>query len=586
MKMISRIAGAGLGLMVLGSQVFAQSLADAKKAIDAEQYQKAKSMLRNLTTTQADKDENYFYLGWVYLKQDYADSAKTIFNKGLAVNPKSALNMVGLGAVAHVEKDNATATNEFNQAIAATPKKDSKPYLYIGLSYLLPVEGSSIGVNGSKIAAADADAAIAVLQKGAAVDKKDAEILVAMGDAYRSQLKSTDAYTQYSNALAIDPKLAAANVAIGVLWRYAENLDASEDEFKKALAIDPNYGPAYREWAETNLREAPKDPTQYDAKVKQAAENYKKYISLTDYSVESQMRYADFVYRTKDYTTLQKVATDLSASAKSNLRVYRYIATAAYGNKDYPTAETAMTKWINEAGAKRVLPSDYLLLGKTQIEEKKDSLGVQTLRKALTLDTTQVDLYGEIAGALYKQKKFADAASAFYTYGQKSRSAQLNDHYKEGYSWFEAYKQQYIAAQNNKTAPKPDSTFLLRADSAFTYVERKVAKPIAAVVKMHAEVKDFEDGDRNDPKAFKGLAKPLYEQYIQLTTASGTVADNLKPDVATAYAYLGNYAEYKDNDHAKALDYFNKAKDLDPTNAQVVYYFQTKGKAAGGAKSK
>jgi len=586
MKMISRIAGAGLGLMVLGSQVFAQSLADAKKAIDAEQYQKAKSMLKNLTTTQADKDENYFYLGWVYLKQDYSDSAKTFFTKGLSVNPKSALNMIGLGAVAHVDKDNATATSQFNQAIALAQKKDSKPFMYVGLSYLLPVSGASVGVTGSKIAPADADAAIAVLQKGIAANPKDAEILVALGDAYRSQLKSTDAYTQYSNALAIDPKLAAANVAIGVLWRYAENLDESENEFKKALAIDANYGPAYREWAETNLRQAPKDPTTYQAKVTQAAENYKKYITLTDQSTETQLRYADFVFRTKDFTTLQKIATDLSTSNKSNLRVYRYLGYAAFENKDYPAADAALTKWINEADKKRLIPADYLYLGRTQLAEKKDSLGVQTLRTALTVDTTQVDVYGEIAGALFQQKKYVDAAKAYNIYGQKSRSVQLQDHYKEAYSWLQAYKQQYIAAQNVKNGPKPDSTFLIKADSAFSYVEHKTAKPVGAVVSLHAQVKDFEDGDRNDPKAFKGLAKPLYEQYVQIATASGTVADKDKETVAVAYAYLGNYAEYKDNDHAKALDYFNKAKDLDPTNPQVVYYFQTKGKAAGGAKSK
>src|SRR6201747_2101983 len=105
MRTISKIASGVLGLVLVGSSVFAQSLADAKKAIDDEQYRKAKSMLKNLTTTQADKDENYFYLGWVYLKQDYADSAKAIFNKGLAVNSKSPLNMVGIGAVAHIEKD-------------------------------------------------------------------------------------------------------------------------------------------------------------------------------------------------------------------------------------------------------------------------------------------------------------------------------------------------------------------------------------------------------------------------------------------------------------------------------------------------
>src|ERR1700743_1897896 len=124
MKMISKIAAASVGLLLMGSSVFAQSLADAKKAIDAEQYQKAKSMLKNLTVTQADKDENFFYLGWVYLKQDYLDSAKAPFNKGLAVNAKSALNLAGLGAVAHEEKDNATATTDFNQALDLAGKKN------------------------------------------------------------------------------------------------------------------------------------------------------------------------------------------------------------------------------------------------------------------------------------------------------------------------------------------------------------------------------------------------------------------------------------------------------------------------------
>src|ERR1700761_5252363 len=212
MKMISKIAGAGLGLVFLSSSVFAQSLADAKKAIDAEQYQKAKSMLKNLTTTQADKDENFFYLGWVYLKQDYVDSAKAAFNKGLAVNPKSALNFAGLGAAAHIEKDNSAAANNFNQAVA-NAGKNSAPYMYAGLGYLLPVSGSATGPNGSKIAPADADAAIAILNKGKAVNPKDAELLVALGDAYRSQLKSNDAYSAYSSALAINPKLPSANVS-------------------------------------------------------------------------------------------------------------------------------------------------------------------------------------------------------------------------------------------------------------------------------------------------------------------------------------------------------------------------------------
>ncbi|HVV55609.1 MAG TPA: hypothetical protein VHC47_09805, partial [Mucilaginibacter sp.] len=105
MKIIKKVAAAGLGFVLLSSAAFAQSLDDAKKAIDAEQFQKAKSMLKNLTVTQPSKDENYFYLGWVYIKQEDPDSAKMFFQKGLNVNQQSALNLVGLGIVARLDKD-------------------------------------------------------------------------------------------------------------------------------------------------------------------------------------------------------------------------------------------------------------------------------------------------------------------------------------------------------------------------------------------------------------------------------------------------------------------------------------------------
>jgi tetratricopeptide (TPR) repeat protein len=574
MKMINKMTVAGLGLMLAASSVFAQSLADAKKAIDDEQYQKAKSMLKNLTVTQADKDENFFYLGWVYIKQDYLDSAQTTFNKGLAVNPKSALNFVGLGAVAHMQKDNATATTNFNQAITLAGKS-TKPYLYVGQAYLLPLTGKAVGAKGPTILPADAEAAIAVLNKGKAANpkEKDAQVSLALGDAYRSQLNSNDAYTNYAEALAIDPKFAAADVAEGVLWKFADNFADSEKQFQAALAIDPNFGPAYREWAEMDIRWAYSDPTMHDAKVTAAVENYKKYISLTDYSVESQMRYADFLITAKDYVTLQKVASDLTASATTNLRVYRYLGYAALENKDYPSGLTAMNKWISQAGATRIIPRDYLTLGKLEIASKQDSLGVLDLRKALALDTSQVDLYGDIAKSLYAAGKYIDAAEAYHVYGDKSRKATLNDHFKEGFSYFQAYSDQLSKAEKEKTF-KPDSTLLTRSDSAFSYVERKATKPVAAIVLYHAYVKDYEDSDRNN---LKGLAKPFYEQYIDLTLAKGTPDEKTKSSLANAYVYLGSYYQYKEKDEAKALDNYTKAKDMDPTNAQVVYYFAKKG---------
>lgn len=569
--MMRKIAVAALGLVITGSSVFAQSLADAKKAIDGEQFQKAKSILKNLVVTQADKDENYFYLGWVYINQDYVDSAKTVFAKGLSVNPKSALNTVGLGIVAHLDHDNTTATTNFTQA-AALAGKNSKPYLYAGLSYLIPHGGRSAGPKGPKISQFDADAAIALLTKGKTVNPKDAEIFLALGDAYRSQLSSSEAYSAYQQALALDPKLTAVYVATGVLWKFADNFSDSEGQFKKALEIDPNFGPAYREWAETDIRWAYSDPAQHDAKIKDAVENYKKYISLTDYSVESQMRYADFLVGAKDFVALQKVSTDLTASANSNLRVYRYLAIAALENKDYQAGITAMNKWLSEANPSRIITRDYLTLGHLQIGAKQDSLGVLSLKKALTLDTSQVDIYGEIAKSLYQLNKYDEAGDAYHTFGEKSKLAKLTDHYYEGLSYYLAFDAQKDKLEKDKTF-KLDSTLLVKSDSAFSYVERKSSKPIPAVILYHAYVKDSEDNDRNN---IKGLAKPFYQQYIDLILAKGAPDEKAKKNLVNAYTYLGNYADNKDKDDAKALDYYNKAKDLNPDDPLVKYYFAKK----------
>jgi len=562
MKMISKIATASLGLLLGGSSVFAQSLADAKKAIDAEQYQKAKSMLKNLTTTQADKDENFFYLGWVYIKQDYADSAKAAFNKGIAVNAKSALNYAGLGAAARLDKDNSGATNNFNQAITLAGKS-SKPYQYVGEAYLLVSAGA-------KVAPADANAAIAVLQKGKVVNPKDADLLITLGNAYRSQLKSNEAYQAYSDASTIDPKNPAAKVATGVLWQFANNFEDSEKQFQDALTIDPNYGPAYREWAETDVRWSYTDPKMASAKIKEAADHYKKYISLTDQSVESQMHYADFLLLAGDYKTLQQVAADLSKSANSNARAYRYLAYSAYENKDYPAGLTAINTWFQKADPKRILPRDYLYQGRLQMASGQDSVGINTLRKALALDSTQTDVYGEIAKSLFRGKKYVEAGDAYKVVTQKGgRNVKLTDYFYEGISYYYGY---------DEKKPTADS-LIARADSAFSYVTQKSPTTADAYI-YRARVNELKDKDRNN---IMGYAKPFYEKYIELVLAKGTPDDKTKKNLAESYVYLANYAEFKEKDLTKAADNYAKARDADPTNKQVIAYFTKK---AGGGKSK
>jgi tetratricopeptide (TPR) repeat protein len=354
----------------------------------------------------------------------------------------------------------------------------------------------------------------------------------------------------------------------------ANNWDSARKQFEAAIAIDPNFGPAYREWAETDYREARANMSVASARIKEAVDHYSKYLSLTDRSVESQLRYADFLVNAGDYKTLQDVAAQLSKYASNNLRVYRYLGYAAYENKDYAAGLTALNTFMTKAEPKRIIPRDYLYLGRLQVKTGKDSIGIINMDKAARLDSNNVDAYAEIAGLYYTKQKYAEAGNAYKQFIEQSHKGRLNDYFREGMSYYFAYSDQYYKTQGNKDAKKPDSTLLAHADSAFSYVQQKTsAKPVADVLLYQARVKDLEDADRAHMQA---LAKPFYEQYIALKSATTPTDERTKKNLSEAYAYLGAYYEFQQKDKSLAAENFEKAKDMNPESKEAKAYFSNK----------
>lgn len=564
MKIHFKVTGPALALLFAAASVSGQSINDAQKAIRTEQYQKAKAILKNLIAAKPT-EENQFYLGWTYLLEDYSDSAKTVFEKGIALEPKSALNYAGLGAVAKLNNNTSAMTQNFDQALALAGKH-ADPYIYVARAALLKP--------------ADANLALTVLAKGEKYGTKDADYQMAKGEANHAKLDNSAAINNYTDAQIIDPKNAGIAVAIGAIWKQAFNFDAADQKLKEALALDPNYGPAYRELAENNLLWARHNMKVASDKIKEGTTYYKKYLDLTDRSLESQMRYADFLLESGDYKTLEQVAADLSKSASTNLRIYRYLGYAAYENGNYQQGLTSINKWLGQADAKRVIPRDYLYLGRLQLKSNQDSLGMLNLTKAASLDSTFADAWSEIAGALYTKQKYAAAGDAYNNYIEKSHKGKLNDYFREGMSYYYGYSDQYYKTFDDKNAPKPDSVLLTKADSAFSYVQQKTsAKPVADVILYRARVKDLEEPDRNNIKA---IAKPYYEQYISLKSTA--TDDRSKKSLGEAYAYLGSYYSLVAKDEAQAQDNFQKALAANPDNKQAKAYFDKKSPQAPKGK--
>jgi tetratricopeptide (TPR) repeat protein len=549
MKMTKKAITLSLGLAVMGSASFAQSLNDAKKALDAEQYQKATAMLKSLVSSQAGKAENYFNLGEVYLRTDYIDSARAVFTKGVTADPKSPLNLIGLGEADLLSNNAASAKTNFAKAVEVSSKKDYMPQMYIGKAYLA----------GEK---PDFASALPYLQKADDLDKddKDAETFLALGDYYAYQKKNSEALQKYLRALNINPNRLRAKVQIGRMYKESRAFPEAESTLKEVIAQDANYGPAYRELSELYNQWSFGAPDA-DAKSALAIQNYKKYLDLTDKSFDSRIRYAQILFYAKDYKDLETETSALAAmnpNSPKALLVSRLRGYSAYENKNYPQALQYMNDFFAKAkDTSRIVADDYLYLGQAQLQNKQDSLALKNIMIAVNKDSTKVDALADIAKSYYDQKVWPKAI-ATYTLVNKLNPNGKGSLYNNFYQGISLYFE-YAAGLTAKTKPSKD--LLVRADTSFKHVAKVAPTTTDAYLWSGRALNLLED-----EKAPQGAMLVPYQTYIDSTEVSKvpqTAAT--KKNLVEAYNVVAGFASYK-NDKDKARTYWNKTLAIDPAN--------------------
>lgn len=537
-----------LGLILVGSAVFAQSLTDARKAIDAEQYQKGKAILNSLTSAQPTNAENFFYLGNLYLttspiyiRPDYIDSAKTAFSKGIAADDEYALNYVGLGAVDLARK--ASPKANFDKALSLTKKKDHLTDLYIGRAY---VNAPTPMVNEGLVH----------LEKAKSLNDKDAQLYLVLGDAYRSLQKNGEAFSAYRSAFDLDKTFLRSKVELGKINKMSKAFPEANEEFNSVIALDANYAPAYRELAETYYLWAWDSKKEYADRMQKALQFYEKYMDLTDRSLDSRLRHADFLFLAKDFKSLEREANEMAKLDKVNPRVLRYLAYSAFENGNFASTAQALKEFISKVEPTRIISQDYLYLGRAQMKDTTMlEEGMVNIAKAVELDSTNAAVMSEIGQSLYKARKYIDAAKA-YEIAIKNPERSLLDYYYLGMSYYFTYGDQKAANLN------PPKDLLVKADSAFSYLVQR-SPTTQAGWQYRGRINRLLD-DENDSQ---GLAVPFYQRYVELVTVE-------KPELAAkssvglieAYNYLGSVAARKDGDNVKAKEYFDKVLALDPAN--------------------
>lgn len=558
MKMIKKTIALGLGLVMMGGTAsFAQSLADAKKAIDAEQYQKATGMLKTLIASQAKNGDNYFTLGNVYLINEDVDSARAVYTNGVSLDPKNALNYVGLGHADLLSNNAASAKTNFDKAIDLR-KKDYLTYMYIGNAYL-------------KQAKPDYAAALPYLQKADELDAKDKdpETFIALADYYALQrTENSKAYPQYLRALDINPNLYRANVQIARMFKEAYSFHESREVLEKVIAADPNYGPAYRELAELMMQWSNFDPKDGEAKRGEALTNYKKYLDLTDKSFDSRYRYAQFLLYASDWEGLAKELATLSHTDANNPKTFivtRMRGYSAIENKNYDQGVKFMNElFARKQDAARILGSDYLMMGKALQAQGNDSLAVVNIVKGVEMDTTKVEELATLAFKFYNDKKYGASADAY----RKAISLNsTNPNMANNYYYF-GLADYFKYAFDDRDGKNPSKDILIEADTAFSKVNQLAPNhDIESAYLFRARIGKMLDNVETP----QGLAVPHYLKYIETVTVT-------RPEKATtpaaisnlidAYNWLGSF--YSANDVEKSKEYLNKTLALDPQNAYAI----------------
>ena len=484
-------------------------------------------------------------MGYVYLLKGDYDVAKKNFETGITSSSKGYLNNIGLGYIALDAGNTAEAEKYFLLATQNSSKKDLDDKIFIGKAYTYSSNP-------------DYQKAIDILTKAKLVAPTNTDVLLALADAYKYNKKQNDAYENYREAFRLDSNLLRAKMGLGTLIKNAHNFSGAVAAFNEVIALNANYGPVYRELAETEYLWALNDARNYDAHISKGMTFYEKYMSLTDYSLESRMRHADFLILAKNYTALEKEANEMTKIDKVNPRIYRYLGYSAYYNNNFDTAISSLTTFTSNPSS-RVIGRDYYYIGAAKLDKSIAATPVDTLaldsaildfKKGYDLSPSVAVELPDLAKKLYDKKLYLKAAHVYeIAIANTESKTYLMDNFYFASSVYWAY-------YNATTLTEAQIALLRKADASLdVIIKASPSTQDAYLFKARIQVLL-----KNDEQVAKN-----YEEFITAANKKDA-ADILKMKSKLVEAHNNLGIIYENTDKVKAKENFSKTLTIDPTN--------------------
>lgn len=519
--------------VIISIAASSQTLKETIRMAENERYERAKESFRNLVNTDPNKAMVYFYFGETYFNQEMYDSADIMYKNGINADSNFILNYVGVGKILWNGNYQNQAESYFNKALSKTKNKNALVLMLIAENY--------INAQNKNLPYAKE-----LLTKALKIEPKNPEIHILIGDALleENQMDGSAPIKKYNEAADLDKTLAKPILRIGKLYYRAKNPTEALKWYKEAVKIDSTFAPAYIVMGELYLMAGFN---------KQSLEQYKKYLALNN-DREARNRFAQILWKNKFYEDAINEINKIQQTDSSSIYLYRVLgySYSEAGDKFQPNGYAkglyAINKFFvmaSEINGFKLLASDYSVKGKLLSKNLKDSLAMIELFKAIELDSTNTDLYSDIALSYYKQKKYNDAI-IYFNKKIVAGKPTVNDYTYLGLSY-------YLTKQ------------YLLSDSAF--------KTVANLNPNNYNAQKFraKSNAMLDPDSKLGLAKPFYEKVIELILAKPETIEKNKKDLIEAFEYLAYYY-FINKDTEKSKELVAKITELDPANKKLEFF--------------
>jgi len=508
----------------------AQSLEEGRSYLDNARYSSAESVFHAVLNQQPENAEAWCLLTNTYLKQELTEEAADTLALAPASVQKEPYFLVAYGGLLLNTNKTDSAKWYFEQAMNLTKSKNADILAAIAEAHINAEKGSP-------------DYALQILDIAQKRDKKNADLLVLEGNAYRRLHKGSEAYQAYQEALNKDKNSSQAYYQLGRIFLSQKNSEMYLDFFNKSITADNSFAPAYYALYNHYLYIDPAKAMEY----------FTQYKSRADKTPQDDYDQTDLLYLTKQYEPAIQLARNLISrdGDKVQSRLYKLIAYSYEEMKDTATAMGFMQQYFQNEVDSNIILKDYENMATLFTATGKPDSAMTYLEKGLGLVKDEEGLYAHYQTLSRLAKQVNDNAAEakwlgkFYAGNNKATNVHL-------FNWGLAC---YKAGQY----PQADSVFGLYAEK---YPEQKTygyywqARSNAAI----------------DTAMTEGLAIPHYQQLVQTIDSVATPSASDKKWLIEAYNYMAAYETNTKKDYPAAIEYFKKILAVDPANETAQKY--------------